>query len=527
MPTFCGTTNLCSTAPNARTVLAQSASQLLTSPLRAGILLGPSGLGQQYPCPTGSTGVTSLYPHGAPCDARNPTLILFPTFTPFQAGPNNIRNYLGVCAQIGVVLFMFVVGLEVDLQKMRQTSAKAVVIAAASVTTPFIAGTFALGPYLYKKHNDNDSNSGAPVSALAFNLVVGTCLSVTAFPVLARIITEQKLQKLRLGSATLACAALNDVVAWTLLAVVLAVQKSSSNGGAVEFAPVLIELAWLVLIIVVQFLVVGPLMRLTVFNHYVRTGNLSNNRLAWTLINMFLSAWLLHKIGFHSMIGSFVFGLVFPRGQGTPFLYNVLNKIEPFTTLVLLPLFFMTTGLSVNLSMLNQAGLDLLWVLIVASGGKFFGSAISARLVGFNNRHSVAMGVMMNTRGLTEIVLLNVAKQAGIINDLMFAILVMMAIITTASASPVGGASHVSLCSPLTLSPCLYPQWPVPSCLCSSPPSSSSWSARRTWRMTQRSTLRSTQTGWTSPQRRWLSSSTISTRRVVCWTRQSQRWRPA
>jgi len=421
---------------------------------------------------------------------------------------------------------MFVVGLEVDLHKMRQTSAKAAIIAACSVATPFLVGTFKLGPYLYTKHGNNAGSNGAQVSALAFNLVVGTCLSVTAFPVLARIITEQRLQKLRLGSATLACAALNDVVAWSLLAVVLAVQKSSSNGGQVAFAPVLIELAWLVLIIVVQFLVVGPLMRLTVFNHYMRTGNLSNNRLAWTLIGMFLSAWLLHRIGFHSMIGSFTFGLVFPRGRGTPFLYNILNKIEPFTTLVLLPLFFMTTGLSVNLSMLNQAGLDLLWVLIVASGGKFFGSAISAKLVGFNNRHSVALGVMMNTRGLTEIVLLNVAKQAGIINDLMFAILVMMAVITTASASRVGSvAIDRPWCAWLNRSP--LPQWLAPSYRCCSPPGSSSWSARLTWRLRRRRTRRNTPTGLTQQPRRWWSSSMTWTRPAACWRRLCRRWRPA
>jgi Kef-type K+ transport system membrane component KefB len=294
------------------------------------------------------------------------------------------------------------------MPKLKKTSGTAAIIALVSVAVPFLLGTFALAPHLYE--NGHSMNGSIPIPKLSFDLFVGTCMSVTAFPVLARIITEKGLQKLQLGSMTLACAALNDVVAWALLAVVLAVQQSQSSGGggSIDYAPVLIELALILVVIVAEFLVVAPLMRITVFNHYKRTGSLSPNRLAWVLIGMFLSAWLVHHIGFHAMLGSFTFGLVFPRGYGTPFLYTILSKIEPFATLVLLPLFFMVTGLSIDLSQLGNTGYDLLWILLVASGGKFLGSAIPAKLAGVGWRHSIAVGVMMNTRGLTEIVVLNI-----------------------------------------------------------------------------------------------------------------------
>jgi len=332
----------------------------------------------------------------------------------------------------------------VDIAKLKKTSGRAAFIALFSVAIPFFAGMYALGPPLHGRHDIINVNGAKhPVPLLTFQLFLGTCMSVTAFPVLARIITEKGLQKLHLGSMTLACAALNDVVAWTLLAVVLAVNDSQSQASAfgttseqVQWKPVVTQLAYIVAITIVQFLVVGPLMRLTVLRAYARTGSLSPNRLAWILIGMLLSAWLVHHVGFHAMLGSFLFGLVFPRGHGTPFLHTILSKIEPFATLVLLPLFFMVTGLSIDLSQLSSTGTDLLWILLVASGGKFLGSAIPAKLAGVGWRHSIAIGVMMNTRGLTEIVVLNIAKQANILDDEMFTMLVMMAIITTAAAGP-------------------------------------------------------------------------------------------
>ena len=164
-------------------------------------------------------------------------------------------------------------------------------------------------------------------------------------------------------------------------AVVLAVQKSQveSGGGAVQFKPVLVQLALICVVVIAQFVVVSPLMRVTVLRHYLaRNCSLSPNRLAWILICMLLSAWLMHTIGFHAMLGSFTFGLVFPRGYGTPFLYSILSKVEPFATLVLLPLFFMVTGLSIDLTQLGNSGLELLYILLVASGGKFFGAGVVA-----------------------------------------------------------------------------------------------------------------------------------------------------
>ena len=264
----------------------------------AGILLGPSAMGLAYACPTGSSAPTTRYPNGAPCDERNPTLVLFPTHTPYQGGPNNIRNYLNVCAQLGVVVFMFVVGLEVDVVKLKRTSGLASLIALFSVALPFFLGAFALGPHLYDSHNNVD---GKRVPPLSFKLFVGTSMSVTAFPVLARIITEKGLHHLNIGALAVACAALTDVVAWALLAVVLAVQESQADGGALEYKPVLVQLALIVVYIFVQFIVISPLMRFTVLRAFLKRSSLSANRLAWVLICMLLSAWLMHVIGFHAV----------------------------------------------------------------------------------------------------------------------------------------------------------------------------------------------------------------------------------
>jgi len=404
----------------------------------AGILLGPSALGRPWPCPTGS----------APCDSRNPTLVLFPTNAPCASGPNNVRNYLNVLAQLGIVVFMWIVGLEVDLDKLRRSSGKAAVIAIGSVATPFLIGMLVLGPHLYDSHSTITLPSGATVAVprLTFNLFIGTSLSVTAFPVLARIIVDKAIQRLTLGTLTLTSAALNDVIAWTLLAVVLAVQKSQHEGGigqshastAVAYGPVLAQLGWLCLIVLVMFTVVRPLMRVTVLRQFIATGTLSPNRLAWSLACMFLSAWLLHHVGFHAMLGSFIFGLAFPRGHGTPFLYTLLARVESFTVVVLLPLFFITVGLSIDLGELQTtgAGIDLLWIVLVASGGKLVGSTLPALLCGCGVRRSLAIGVLMNTRGLTEIVVLQIARQTAIIDASLFTMLVAMAVITTAVAGP-------------------------------------------------------------------------------------------
>ena len=350
---------------------------------------------------------------------------------------------------MGIVVFIFAVGLEVDLDKMRKTSGRAAIIALGSVATPFLLGLYALGDHLHAAHSTITLASGVTVAvpALTFKLFLGTAMAVTAFPVLARIIIDQGLQRLTLGALALTCAALNDVIAWTLLAVVLAVQKAQqeqavslggSAGGAsgVAYGPVLAQLGWLLLTVLVMFVVVGPLMRITVLRPFIRTGALSPNRLAWTLAGMFLSAWLLHHIGFHAMLGSFIFGLAFPRGHGTPFLYVLLARVEAFTTIALLPLFFITVGLSIDLGQLADTGIELLWILLVSAGGKLVGSTLPALLTGCGVRRSIAVGVLMDTRGLTEIVVLQIAQQSHILDDAMFTMLVTMAIITTCATGP-------------------------------------------------------------------------------------------
>ena len=347
----------------------------------------------------------------------NPTDLLF---------PGDIRPYLSVIANLGLIIFMFIVGLELDVGLVRGKARAAATISVSSVVLPFGLGC-GLAVWLYDRHREVD---GDVVDLLPFALFIGASMSVTAFPVLARILSERGMHRTPTGALALACAAIDDILAWSLLAVVLAVISSE---GLLDLPLILAEsLAF----VAFMFLVVRPRLRVLVGRH-AAAGRLTPDIFAVVLVGVMVSSWVTHHIGIHSIFGAFLFGVVMPRVGAARMSQEILEKIEQVTVLLLLPVFFIATGLNVDVGSLGSTGLgELAAVLVVATVGKFVGAVAAARVVRVRPRRAAAIGVLMNTRGLTELVLLNIGLEAGVLDRQLFTILVLMAVVTTIVTEP-------------------------------------------------------------------------------------------
>ena len=362
----------------------------------AGIALGPSLLG------------------ALPGD---PSSFIFPT---------DVRPFLRVLAQLGLIIFMFIVGLELDVTLIRGKERAAATISLASVVLPFAMGV-GLAVWLHQTHG---VVAGKKVDLLPFALFIGASMSVTAFPVLARILTERGMYRTQIGALTLACAAVDDVLAWSILAVVLAVVASAS---ALDLPRILLESVGFVAL---MFLVVKPQLRRLV-DRFEAAGRLTPNILAVVLVGFLTGAFITDRIGIHSIFGAFVFGVVMPRERSALLFQEILEKLEQVSVLLLLPVFFISTGFNVNVRGIDGKGfVELLAVLAVACSGKFVGAAGAARALGIRARKAAAIGVLMNTRGLTELVILNVGLSVGVLDKRLFTILVLMAIFTTVITEP-------------------------------------------------------------------------------------------
>jgi Kef-type K+ transport system membrane component KefB len=382
----------------------------------AGIILGPSVLGQ--------------IPGNIPA-------LLFPL---------DIRIFLNVCSQLGLIIFMFVVGLEVDVPGLARSSKAAVLIGGISVIVPFLIGGFVLAPFLYGRYKGatcitsvvNATSLPAEttctdVSEIAFHLFIGVALSVTAFPVLARIIADYKMIRLPIGVLVMGCAALNDVVAWLLLTICLAIKQASSGG----YSNVITMVCALIGYFLALSFVLHPILHLMVVRQFRLKGTIGPSTMAFVLINLLVASWFLHYLGFHAMLGAFMFGIAFPRSNDSGLFHLILEKLETVSVLLLLPCFFLITGLSIDLSKLGASGgLDLLYVCIVAVFGKMLGAGIPAFLLGMDLQKTSTIAVLMNTRGLAEIVILNIGLQQNILNRDLFTIMVVMAVVTTVMAGP-------------------------------------------------------------------------------------------
>jgi len=362
----------------------------------AGLLLGPSLLGK--------------FPH-------DPSLGLFPMV---------VRPYLNVVAQIGLVIFMFIVGLELDLNLVRGRERTAMTTSLSSIALPFGLGLL-LASFIHSQH---DHVAGKLVHFWPFALFVGASMSITAFPVLARMLSERGMQRTELGSIALACASVDDVLAWSILAVVIAVVNSTGFAGV----PKVIGEA--IAFVVFMFVVVRPLLR-RLGDAYRRAGRLTPNMLAVVMAGFLAASFVTEEIGLHQIFGAFIFGVIMPREDTAGMVREILERLEQVSLLLLLPVFFVVTGLGANVTSLGHDGLlVLLGVLAVAISGKFVGATAAARLQGLSGHRARALGVLMNNRGLTELVILNVGVSLKVLDQSLFTILVLMAVITTIMTEP-------------------------------------------------------------------------------------------
>ena len=361
----------------------------------AGILLGPSLLGWISP-----TLSASLFPAES--------LI-----------------HLKVLSQIGLVLFMFLIGSELDIGELRRRGRTAVITSNAGIAVPFLLGA-ALSVLLYP----GLSPEGVPFLHLA--LFVGTAMSVTAFPVLARILAESNLLGTRVGTVAIACAAVDDVFAWSLLAGVVLLVR-----GPLDAVPLHLTLAGSAAFVIFMILVARPLLARPRWIDPER-GALPRDRLAILLVLAFSSAWVTERLGLHSVFGAFLMGCVLPRDRR---LSRALADGLAGAVALLLPLFFAETGLRTSVRLLDGWslwGLCLL-IVLVAVAGKFGGATLAARLTGMSWRESAALGVLMNTRGLMELVILHVGLDVRVITPTLFAMMVIMALVTTFMTTPILG----------------------------------------------------------------------------------------
>ncbi|HEX8914878.1 MAG TPA: cation:proton antiporter, partial [Humisphaera sp.] len=332
---------------------------------------------------------------------------------------------LGLLAQLGVIFFLFLVGLELDPKLLRNKGHAAVVISHASIVAPFLLGC-GLALFLYPRlFNDTPAMRFTPVA-----LFMGAAMSITAFPVLARILTERNLHKTRLGAVAITCAAVDDVTAWCMLAVVVGVARAEGPG------PALWTTGLSAVYVLGMFFVVRPFLARLQKVHD-RQGRLSLGATALVLGLVLISAWTTEKIGIHALFGAFLMGAMMPKG--TQFVRTLTEKLEDFVVALLLPIFFAYTGLKTQIGLLNTWEL---WgytglIIAVACLGKFGGSAVAGRACGLGWRESSVIGTLMNTRGLMELVILNVGLSLGVITPAVFAMMVIMALATTAMTAPV------------------------------------------------------------------------------------------
>jgi Kef-type K+ transport system membrane component KefB len=334
--------------------------------------------------------------------------------------PMTLRQPLSALANLGVVMFMFAVGYLLDLRLIRGRERVAASVSVSSIILPLSLGV-GLGVWLASRHHVHH--------VLPFALFVGTAMSVTAFPVLARILTDRGMHRTRIGGTALASAAIDDVLAWSLLAVVAAVAGAGGQPLRLLLAPVYAG---------VMFGLVRPLLR-QLADVYQRRGRLTPNVLAATLAGLLLSSYATDWMGVKYIFGAFLFGVVMPReGAAAAVLREeILNRLEQVSVLVLLPVFFVVSGLSVNLSSVGLSGLvELCLILLVAVVGKFAGAFAGARLAGVPGRSAGVLATLMNTRGLTGIVILSVGLQLHILDQSLYSLMVVMAIVTTVMAGP-------------------------------------------------------------------------------------------
>ncbi len=356
--------------------------------------------------------------------ALGPSLLkmYFPEFSDVLFPIESLGN-LQFLSQIGLILFMFVIGMELDLKILKNRANDAVVISHASIVFPFTLG-IGLAYFVYYRF--------APlgVSFLSFALFMGIAMSITAFPVLARIVQERGIHKTKLGAIVITCAAADDITAWCMLAAVIAIVKAGSFVSAIYILLAAIAYVLMMLFIVKPFLKrIGDL--------YGNKNSLSKPVVAIFFLTLILSSYLTEIIGIHALFGAFMTGVIMP--DISKFRNIIIEKVEDVSVILLLPLFFVFTGLRTEIGLINSE--PYLWkvtgcIILVAVIGKFIGSALAAKFVGQTWRDSLTIGALMNTRGLMELVVLNIGLDLGVLTPEVFTMMVIMALVTTFMTGP-------------------------------------------------------------------------------------------
>jgi Kef-type K+ transport system membrane component KefB len=366
----------------------------------AGILLGPSLLG-----------------------AQGSALIL----------PAEVAPYLGVLAQLGVILYMFVIGLELNAGRLASRAHATVAISHTSIVVPFVLGGV-LSLWLYPRF----SHGGVAFSGFA--LFLGVSMAVTAFPVLARILSDRNMTRTELGTIALACAAADDITAWCLLAIVVGIVQASMAEAAVT-------LGLAAVYVVVMFLVVRPLVVRYLTPPTPRTPALrvsqsqpaeaSAGAVTGVLLAVLVSALTTELIGIHAIFGAFLLGAVIPHDAPIAKVFH--ERLGPMAATLLLPAFFAYTGMRTEIALVSgvEAWLTVAVIIAVATFGKFGGTYAAARMTGLDARTSAGLGTLMNTRGLMELIVLNIGLDLGVISPTLFTMLVIMAVVTTVATTPV------------------------------------------------------------------------------------------
>ncbi|WP_281336905.1 cation:proton antiporter [Flavobacterium eburneipallidum] len=359
----------------------------------AGIVLGPSLLGLYFP---------------------EFSLTLFPV-----ASLGNLQ----FLSQIGLILFMFVIGMELDLKVLQNRAKDAIVISHASIVFPFALG-IGLAYFVYFRFAPEG------VAFLPFALFMGIAMSITAFPVLARIVQERGIHKTKLGAIVITCAAADDITAWCILAAVIAIVKAGT------FVSSLYIIGLAMAYVLVMLFVIKPFLK-KIGELYETKDNLSKPVVAIFFLTLIISSYTTEIIGIHALFGAFMTGVIMP--DISKFRNLFIEKVEDVSVLLLLPLFFVFTGLRTQVGLLNDSYLLQITglIILVAVVGKFLGSALAAKFVGQTWRDSIVIGALMNTRGLMELIVLNIGLDLGVLTPEVFTMMVIMALVTTFMTGPI------------------------------------------------------------------------------------------
>ena len=334
--------------------------------------------------------------------------------------PASVAPSLGLLSQLGVILYMFLVGVELDTEMFRGRMRSTTAIALASIALPFAMGVW-LAARLYPEF------APSAVTQTHFALFVGVAMSITAFPVLARILADRGITQTPLGRLALTCAAVADVTAWCLLAVVVGVVQSSEGRGFLTSA---LTMAFIVFV----FGAVRPVV--VRLSRQWESREPDRGAIAIVLVVALVSALATEAIGVHAIFGAFLFGAVIPHSSA---LARALEqRIEYLVTVLLLPAFFAFAGMRTEIGLLatGDAWLTCAVLIAVATAGKFGGTLLAARVTGYDWRRSTELGLLMNTRGLMELIVLNVGLDLGIISPALFTMMVLMALVTTMATTP-------------------------------------------------------------------------------------------